>query len=844
MDNDLNRSVRFLEEALSTPSRRLHKKPAPQRRSDWIEDVTYVMAPHEIENLMHCQSFYDQTMNDLMHVNRTLTGEVLQHQNPWTSTVDRLYIEFFEVLQGQSEAQDSLETLAELARCCSDALNVLKGLKSQVAVGALEEEKWLEKERDTWRLLFILYQDRLMSQNSIEQIDQVQYFGKSERNCVQNLFKRDNLIRECQLVIDWLEAEACGKDEKVLHIPDAVGWENTLHQIESNKNLAFGSSRPVVDQMDPDAPHYLKKSLHDLDMEADEGLSRKIFKEIRCGRLEEAQKLASQCGHSWKAAIFEGWRLFHNPNIKENDCAEISDDDGYEERSSNEFKDIEGNGSRDIWKIMALRYSKQDWINPYDKASVATFCGYIEAILPVCSTWEDNLWAYMKSIVDIRVESEIRDCCTKNNSYLPLPEEYWLQRQSLNDVFSNLASSENRVVREEAKEPQHVVQKHIVLDEIMVLLKELEEWSESANVSTQFLRFAAHLVLFLDQIGQANRRDCVEAVVEAYIKRLMMMGETQLVAYYVSKLNTLSQVHIYAKHLETILEHEQRKEALKFAEECGLDVLAITKQIVENIRQKSSDLNLNTILQKTITESDKLKISAIDWLIFYESQRSELLAQSNAIIFYFLILGKLDAAQLAFNKIPNDAVETVISEVGDSNEEINKIIKEHLGYKVYLESYEAFNEWFKQAKNKPVVPDQLHENAQFPEKVAHQHRLSQHKAEVERWKLTTTHLAKTAKTLLYNVLLFPEGWLSEANEGAHIRKMIIPEVTFLLCTVLYESEMYEKCVQLADIVASERFCLYKEFNKQQLGRFLTEVGEASKVLTELKKDPWGNDMTA
>lgn len=73
----------------------------------------------------------------------------------------------------------------------------------------------------------------------------------------------------------------------------------------------------------------------------------------------------------------------------------------------------------------------QEWISPYERAAVGVFCGNVNAILPVCSRWEDNLWAYMKSLVDIRVESEIRDCCTKDSGYLPLPEEYWLQRYNL-----------------------------------------------------------------------------------------------------------------------------------------------------------------------------------------------------------------------------------------------------------------------------------------------------------------------------------------------------------------------------------------------------------------------------
>lgn len=71
----------------------------------------------------------------------------------------------------------------------------------------------------------------------------------------------------------------------------------------------------------------------------------------------------------------------------------------------------------------------------------------------------------------------------------------------------------------------------------------------------------------------------------------MQMNETQLVAYYVSKLNTTSQVYLYAQHLEQIIDHNERKEALDYADECGLDVLAVTKQIVENIRNKAEDMD-------------------------------------------------------------------------------------------------------------------------------------------------------------------------------------------------------------------------------------------------------------
>lgn len=198
-------------------------------------------------------------------------------------------MEFVEILQ--THTNDVLEIITDLARCCSDALNVVRGFKSKLCLKFLEEEFLLECECNMWRLIYILYQDRLCTQSLID--DEVpQYFGMSEKLCVLNLFKRDNLVRESQLVIDWLESAASERDNEVLHFSDkTVGWENTLHQLQSNETIAFRSTRPTVTSLDPDAPFYQSLPLHDIDTVDEERLCNRIFKEIRCGKLDAAQQV-------------------------------------------------------------------------------------------------------------------------------------------------------------------------------------------------------------------------------------------------------------------------------------------------------------------------------------------------------------------------------------------------------------------------------------------------------------------------------------------------------------------------------------------------------------------------
>lgn len=82
------------------------------------------------------------------------------------------------------------------------------------------------------------------------------------------------------------------------------------------------------------------------------------------------------------------------------------------------------------------------------------------------------------------------------------------------------------------------------------------------------------------------------------------------------------------------------------------------------------------------------------------------------------------------------------------------------------------------------------------------------------------------KQLLFNVLLFPDGgWLVDSNnnndesctpeEAARehqmekLRELCIPKVTLLLHSVMTEMNEHAECIQLADILASEQYQLYK-----------------------------------
>lgn len=175
-------------------------------------------------------------------------------------------------------------------------------------------------------------------------------------------------------------------------------------------------------------------------------------------------------------------------------------------------------------------------MDPYEKAAIGAYCGNLQSMLAIGQNWEDHLWAYMKVMIDIRVESEIRDCVNKD--YLRLSDGYWDQRystnishltpynlhvwkffrMSLNDVFLKLQSSRKEEVADEATNIVRVIQKYIILEDIEKLFSYLDEMIQWEATPTPLLRFLVHLILFLDQVGSVNRRDVVEKVLELYVK--------------------------------------------------------------------------------------------------------------------------------------------------------------------------------------------------------------------------------------------------------------------------------------------------------------------------------------
>ncbi|XP_012287801.1 nuclear pore complex protein Nup107 isoform X2 [Orussus abietinus] len=816
------------------------------------------MAPHEMRDIMASSQKNDMSLRSMMD-DSAATGTILKANAPWREANVKLYNEFLETLQAHTSQLQVFETVADFIQHCTDVLEMIRGMQSKVESADISDEEInLENERNTWRLVYCLYQNRLQSSEFQAQpnLDGNNYI--SEKDVIEHLYRTQSAVREYQLIVDWLEKNASDQADRLPSIErftdETVAWENTLHELRNKRvGIAFPSSRPMVTSLDPDAPIREGKPLHDLDKEDDARLERRMFVEIRSGRFEKAQALAVHCGQPWRAACLLGWIPYHDPNYNSN----VKD---------NKLP-AEGNKNRSLWKLCAWDISQDKRVGQYYRAIYSSLCGNVKQLLDVALSWQDGLWSYVKAVLDIAVESEIRGFMPIK--YPSMPEEYWKNEMSLEQIFTELQASKNDVIRFQANKPDHLIQKHLILDQIPQLMDEIEKMVDSGTCTSQFLRFLAHLVLFLRQIGKGAKYKIGDKVLLAYVRVLIEMGDPILVAFYTTTLPLEDQVTNYASYLEQIKEYEQCQKCLSAAEEANLNVEAITKLVVENIRKKDTDLE-PADLKGSITDSDLEKINALDWLTFYPTQREEALWQANALIRYFLSKEKLDAARKAFNKIPVSYIEAIVTEypslegtlanltvTSNLPKKAGDSIKEYLCYKAYLDAQEDFSEWFGHFHHgRPAPLDELPSYATFTEKVAYDHKKAQYNAEMDRWKCTMQHHTKTVKQFLFNVLLFPDGgWLVDSDHGsdepltpeeqlrrhqmAKLRELCIPKVTLLLHSVMSEMNEHFECIQLADTLASEQYQLYKVFSKERMREVLRKICESSLVLMDQKKDPWG-----
>ncbi|KAF7492808.1 Nuclear pore complex protein [Sarcoptes scabiei] len=571
-----------------------------------------------------------------------------------------IFESFYELNQKfmhEDSSEKTFKLIEEFEQTCNDNLLVTKRLIENKNHPQKEIEhlnKFLELirlERNIWCLLKALLTDRLSNENNSQKsntendsdriidmdIEEDMQLRLSDSELVARCFERNSMLREMQIVIDWLESVYDDDDatlEKMDFFSDeTICWENTLHQlkIESNRKQTIRSglismqNPNLCKQMDPDAPIRNDQSLHDLDKEDENRLFHHLFKLIRSGKLSAAKSVAEKFGYFWLSSALEGWIFHHNPNF-------IQPDDAYQDSQHSSaiqpLSSIIGNPYRDLWKFTAWKCSKMEGTILYERALFATLSGNRSILMPLCNKWMDKLWAYFKCSLDVYLENMLIETSIPKPDMLPrsnieLPDLYWDNRLSPEEIFREIETQFNlqtsNFISKLEEDCYRCIVKCIILSNIDFLINNLFEWSKTiqANregrhkqtnvflknltkveetedndvlvkvVEPNLLRLFAHIVICLENLNLTNiekhSRLCME-ILETYIGFLIEYKLVELTAFYSKFLPESKQIEMFATLLETIDNDSDRRLCLITAKSNLLNIPAILSLVVENIR--------------------------------------------------------------------------------------------------------------------------------------------------------------------------------------------------------------------------------------------------------------------
>ncbi|XP_061570340.1 nuclear pore complex protein Nup107 isoform X1 [Cololabis saira] len=809
--------------------------------SDWTN--SFYTSP--VSGLENTSFFKDDTAN--------LSSALLKEDDPGEASAASLFPEFLAsfVKHSSSAVFDLLEDYQAL---CQDKVDVLQSVVLRAGQNSKTAGvRWLlQQENCTWRLIASLYRDRVQLALEDDMMIDMVAPSESEKIVVEQLFQRDAIVRQSQLVVDWLESiskDQTGEfSDNIEYYAKNVCWENTIHALKMRRKSGSALTVPLVTELDPDAPLRQQRPLADLDREDDARLLKNLFMLIRAGMTDEAQRLCKRCGQAWRAATLEGWKLYHDPNLTS---------------GSLELQPVEGNPQRGIWKACCWRMAEEEQLNRYERAIYASLSGNLKPLLAVCDSWEDCVWAHFRVMVDSLVEKELMSSGMSHQEAETLPRGYLEANWTMEKVFEELQASESKRVLDETKEHYHIIQKFVILGDLDGLLEEFSDWlTASKTLPSHLLRFMSHLVLFFRSLGLALKEEVCVDVLKAYVSLLIRDQQTELVASYVGQLPGELATVQYAAFLETVTQPELRPQCLQLATSAGLDVSAITKLVVETVRE-SDDTEFthhSQTIETGTTKEDQRKIDIIDWLLFEPAHRAEALKQSNAIMRKFLALQKHDAAKAVFSKVPEDSMREIYCQwtgVGQTTPlpaDDENAIREHLCIRAYLEAHQAFTDWFSHSSSAPQKPVPASE-AKFTERVANEMREKEYQAALTAWSCRLDILTEDVKERIYNVLLFVDGgWMVDSRQQeseqdtershhmAALRSLCLPRLTFLLLSVLQSSARHQEALRLADIISSDQHRLYQVFSKEELGRFLQKLRESSLALLDRGLDPLGYEL--
>ncbi|RMC09979.1 hypothetical protein DUI87_12769 [Hirundo rustica rustica] len=732
----------------------------------------------------------------------TMSAVLLREDDPGEAATMSMYSDFLHSFLRHTSTT-IFDLVDEYENICNSQVNILGKIVYRATPGQQKFSKtasvlWLLKqEMVTWRLLSSIYRDRIQSALEDETAFDITALTASEKTTVDNLFQKDSLVRQSQLVVDWLESIA--KDEigdfsdNIEFYAKTVYWDNTLHTLKQRQSSTYmGSSRPLVTELDPDAPIRQKLPLDDLDQEDDARLLKYLFTLIRAGMTDEEQF------NRYERAIYAAL----SGNLKQ--LLPVCDT----------WEDT-------VWAY--FRVMVDTLVEQEIRTSVVT----AEEMEELPRDYLETNWTSEKVFEELQATDK-RRVIEENQEHYHVIQKFII----LGDVDGLMEEVSRWLSKDRSVLPGHLLRfmTHLILFFRTLGMQTKRLVSEKHTDLIAF--YVSHLppelavaqyALFLEDVTESDQRHhCLELAKEAGLD--------------------------VATITKTVVENIRKKDAGEFSHH---------DHVLDTGTTEADQLKIDVIdwlVFDPAQRAEALKQSNAIMRKFLASKKHE------AAKDVFVKIPQDSIAEI-YNQWEEQGMDTPLPAEDDNAIREHLCIRAYLISQKYpntlsnaiQEAHETFNEWFKHMNSAPQKPSLLPQ-ASFTEKVAHEHKEKKYEMDYGIWKGLLDALTADVKEKMYNVLLFVDGgWMVDVREDAEddperthqmilLRKLCLPMMCFLLHTVLHSTGQHQECLRLADMVASERHKLYTVFSKEELRKLLQKLRESSLILLDQDLDPLGYEI--
>ncbi|KAJ3442069.1 nuclear pore complex protein [Anaeramoeba flamelloides] len=636
----------------------------------------------------------------------------------------------------------------------------------------------------------------------------------SQKKFVKKISQRDYNLNKQLKVLSWLE-KTFESDIKTRNEP--MLWKDS-RKSQPNKSFSIDSLHELNEEDKKDEAEFYKI----------------LFVHIRNGEMEKAIDWCREKKQYWRAASLSGGLLIDDStNIEQNDFKSI----------------IEGYMHRSLWKISCYEISKNSF-DEYERAIYGLFCWNLSQVITVCSTWEDYLWAYLKTNVNQQIDISLAEYLqtmklrlSKIQNELMYDEdfkEYLNLRKnighgvySLDTIFKHVSSHSEFQNRKILNQRFNIIQALTIKEDWETLLTWMSEQVTGENFSRSFLRFCAHYTLILHKLNLATRNYPAqfEKILTAYILHLIDFKYYPLVALYLCELPTENQVEIYSSLLEIVEKNDKLKhECISRAIYFNLKFKLITLRLYQNAKEEANEyeLRLNNRKRKKergnklinnnfeeldfsfnkITSTDLKKIKAISWLCYEKSQRLDALEKSNELIREFLLDFKILSAKKIIEQILPKDTEEILSQNNNQTQDC----------KNQLYQLNCWKELFKCMNEFETIKEMLNNQENI---------------------IQIRNATKISELVILKFLKKKIVWLSsDFNNNpqfSQLQRIYIPLIFFKLWQIFNYTIQYNKALNLSILVADEEWGIYQLFSKDKLKKVL-ELSRITQIKLRIQKD--------